>query len=91
MGQFNNVELFDEISEIPEHIALNDKAIELLYQFMVMEQEVAHKNYLQVFKEHPLLLKMFPEILDVLDESLLAVKQQKARTFEEFMQEINPK
>lgn len=89
MGQFNNVELFDEIVEIPEKIALNPKAMELLYHLMVMEQELAHKKYLEVFKKYPLLLKMFPNNLDFLEETVLAIKEEKTRTFEELINEIN--
>ncbi len=89
MGQFNNVELQDEIIEIPEKVALNQKAIELLYQLMILEQEEAHKEYLQLFKQYPLLLKMFPANLDFLDETILAIKEEKTRTFEELLVELN--
>lgn len=89
MGQFNNVELFDEILDIPEKVALNPRAVELLYHLMIMEQELAHKRYLEVFKKHPTLLKIFPESLDYLNETVLAIKEEKTRTFEEFLQEYN--
>lgn len=89
MGQFNNVELSDEISDIPQNIALNEKAVEMIYHLMIMEQEIAHKDYLKVFKDHPLLIKMFPEALDYLEETILAVKKEKARTFSELLQELN--
>lgn len=88
MGQFNNIELYDEINDIPQNVALNPKAIELLYHMMVMEQELAHKRYLEVFKDHPLLLKVFPESIEYLNETILAIREEKKRTFEELMKEL---
>ena len=89
MGQFSNYELHDEITEIPEHIALNPKAIGLLYHLMIIEMESAHNKYLQLYKDHPALVKVFPEILEYFDEINVAVEEDKTKTFDEFMNELN--
>ena len=89
MGQFSNYELHDEITDIPEQVALNPKAIGLLYHLMIIEMESAHNKYLQLYKDHPMLVKVFPAILDYFDEINIAVEEDKTKTFDEFMSEIN--
>ena len=89
MGSFNNYELNDEITDIPERIALNPKAMGLLYNLMIMEMETAHANYLKLYKDHPALVNVFPEILKYFDELNISVQEDQTKTFEEFMQEYN--
>lgn len=89
MGQYSNVELETTLSEIPERVALNPKAIGLLYNLMTLELEGSHKEYLKLYKDHPVLLKVFPEIVNYLDEALLAIKEEKTQTFNELMKELN--
>lgn len=89
MGDYNNVELASEISDIPQKVALNPKAIGLLYNLMILEMEVAYNGYLQIYKDHPMLVKVFPKILDYFEEINIAVQQEKTRTFDELMQELN--
>ena len=89
MGQFNNYELHDEVTEIPEKIALNPKAMGLLYNLIIMEMEAAHAKYLQLYKDHPALINVFPEVMKYFDELNVAVNDNLTRTFEEFMQEMN--
>lgn len=89
MGQFNNYELHDEITDIPEHISLNPKAIGLLYHLMIIEMESAHNKYLQLYKDHPSLVKVFPAVLEYFDEINIAVEENKTKTFDEFMSEIS--
>lgn len=89
MGQFNNVELESTISEIPEKIALNDRAIGLLYNLMLLEAESAHKEYIKLYRDNPILLNVFPEIVKYIDESLKIIKEDKSRTFDELIKELN--
>jgi hypothetical protein len=89
MGQYNNYELHDEITDIPERIALNPDAMGLLYNLMIMEMESAHGKYLQLYKEHPALVNVFPELLKYFDEMNVAVNENLSRTFDEFMKEYN--
>lgn len=89
MGDFSNVELESTLSDIPEKVALNDRAITLLYHLMLLEAEAAHKDYLELYKDNPFLLKAFPDIVNYLDESMKAIKEDKSRTFEELMNELN--
>lgn len=89
MGQFNNVELASEINDIPEKIALNPKAIGLLYNLMILEMEATYNSYLEVYKNHPMLVKAFPAILDYFEEMNIAVQQEKVRTYDELMKELN--
>lgn len=89
MGQYSNVELETTLLDIPEKVSLNPRAIELLYNLMTLQLEAAHKEYLQLYKKHPVLLKIFPEIVDYLDESLLAIKEEKTQTFDELIKELN--
>ena len=88
MGQFSNVELETTLSEIPEKVALKPRAVELLYNLMTLQLEAAHKEYLQLYKNHPVLIKIFPEIVDYLDEALLAIREEKTQTFDELMKEL---
>ena len=82
MGNYNNVELYDEITDIPEHVALNPKARGLLYYLMILEQEKAHKKYLALYKK-------FPANMEQLDETAKIIEEERARTFMEFLDEIN--
>jgi hypothetical protein len=82
MGQFNNVELYDEIIEIPERVALNTKATGLLYYLIILEQEKAHKKYLALYKK-------FPANMEQLDETAKIIEEERTRTFTEFLNELN--
>lgn len=82
MGNYNNVELYDEIIEIPERVALNTKAIGLLYYLMILEQEKAHKKYLT-------LITKFPASMEQLDKTAELIEEERTRTFTEFMEELN--
>lgn len=82
MGQYNNVELFDEILDVPEHVALNPKAVGLLYYLMILEQEKAHKKYLA-------LVKKFPATMEQIDKTAEIIEEERSRTFTEFMEELN--
>lgn len=82
MGNYNNVELYDEITEIPQAIALNPKATGLLYYLMILEQEKAHKKYLQLYKA-------YPANMEQIDETARIIEEERTRTFQEFMNELN--
>lgn len=88
MGQFSNVELASEIRDIPEKVALNPKTTGLLYKLMILEMESAYNEYLEVYKDHPMLVKAFPAILDYFQEINVAVQQEKVRTYEELVAEL---
>jgi len=89
MGNYSNVELQDEITDIPENVALNPKAIGLLYNLMMMEMESAYVKYLSIYKEHPVMIKAFPAIIDFFQEMNLAVEQEKTKTFNQLIEELN--
>lgn len=89
MGDFSNVELESTLSDIPEKVALNDRAIGLLYNLMLLEAESAHKDYLKIYRDNPFLMKAFPDLVNYIDESLKVIKEEKNRTFEELLNEIN--
>ena len=82
MGNYNNVELYDEIIEIPEKVALNPNATGLLYYLMILEQEKAHKKYLALYKQ-------FPANMEQLDETAKIIEEERTRTFTEFLNELN--
>lgn len=82
MGNYNNVELYDEIVEIPEKVALNPKATGLLYYLMILEQEKAHKKYLALYKK-------FPANMEQLDQTAEIIETERTRTFTEFLNELN--
>lgn len=82
MGQFNNVELEDSLFEIPEHVSLNPKARGLLYYLMILEAEKAHKRYLALYKR-------FPANMEQIDQTAEIIEQERSRTFQEFMDELN--
>jgi hypothetical protein len=89
MGQFNNVELQDEITDIPENVALNPKATGLLYNYMLLQMESAYVKYLSMYKEHPVMVKAFPAILDFFREVNIAVEDEKTKTFQQLLEELN--
>jgi len=82
MGNYNNVELQDEIFEIPQDVVLNPKARGLLYYLMILEQEKAHKKYLALYKR-------FPADMEQLDQTAEIIEQERTRTFQEFLNELN--
>lgn len=82
MGNYNNVELYDEIVEIPEKVALSPKATGLLYYLMILEQEKAHKKYLALYKQ-------FPANMEQLDLTAEIIETERSRTFQEFLEELN--
>lgn len=82
MGNYNNVELYDEIIEIPEKVALNPRATGLLYYLMILEQEKAHKKYLALYAK-------FPAKMEQIDETAKIIEEERTRTFTEFLNEIN--
>jgi hypothetical protein len=81
MGNYNNVELFDEITDIPQNVVLSPNATGLLYYLMILEQEKAHKRYLQLYKSYP----ASPEQID---ETFKIIEEERTRTFQEFMDEL---
>lgn len=89
MGQFSNIELHNEVTDIPEKVALNSKATGLLYNLMLMEMESAYVNYLSIYKDHPVMIKAFPGILDFFQEMHVAVEQEKTKTFTQLMEELS--
>lgn len=89
MGQFSNVELHDEITDIPDKVALNPKAVGLLYNMMILQMESAYAGYLSIYKDHPVMIKAFPAILDFFQEMNLAVEQEKTKTFTQLLEELN--
>jgi hypothetical protein len=82
MGNYNNVELYDEIVEIPEKVALSPKATGLLYYLMILEQEKAHKKYLNLYKK-------FPANMEQLDQTAEIIEEERSKTFLEFIEELN--
>ena len=82
MGQFNNVEMYDEIIELPESMVLNPKATGLLYYLMILEQEKAHKKYLALYKK-------FPANMEQIDETAKIIEEERTRTFTEFLEQLN--
>lgn len=89
MGQFSNVELSDEITDIPENIAINPKAIALIYNMMVLQMESTYVNYLAIYKDNPVMVKAFPQIIDFFREIQVAVENEKTKTFDQLMEELN--
>lgn len=82
MGNYNNVELEDTLFEIPERVSLNPKARGLLYYLMILEAEKAHKKYLTLYKR-------FPADMEQLDLTAEIIEEERNRTFQEFMNELN--
>lgn len=89
MGQFNNIELYDEITEIPEKVALNPQARGLLYKLLILEMERAHKKYLNFYRDNPMLMKVFPANVEDVDEVVAVIETERTRTYNEFLQELN--
>lgn len=89
MGQFSNVELSDEITDIPQNIAINPNAVALIYNMMVLQMEAAYINYLAVYKENPVMVKAFPQIIDFFKEIQVAVENEKTKTFDQLVEELN--
>jgi hypothetical protein len=89
MGSFNNYQLQDELTDIPERIALNPEAMGLLYNLITMEMESAHVRYLKLYKDHPALVNVFPEIMKYFDELNIVVNEDLSRTYDEFMKVLN--
>ena len=89
MGNFNNYQLQDELTDIPGKIALNPDAMGLLYNLVILEMESAHAKYLQLYKDHPALVNVFPELLKYFDELNIVVNEDLSRTYDEFMEVLN--
>ena len=84
LGDFKNIKFSDEISEIPEAISLNSKAMSLLYYLQLLEIEFDHKRYLKLgFK--------LPAKPEQIEEAAAIIEEERARTFAEFLEEIKNK
>lgn len=82
LGDFKNIKFNDTITDIPQNIALNDKAMGLLHYLQLTEIEHAHKRYLKL----GLMLPARPEQIDA---TLVLLEEERSRTFQELLQELS--
>lgn len=82
MGNFNNVEFYDQLAEVPENVILNENAVGLLYYLMILEQEKAHKRYLALYKKYPANPEQFDKAFEI-------IEKERVQAFTELMLEIN--
>jgi hypothetical protein len=82
LGNFSNIKFVDEITEIPESVALNQKAVSLITQLQMLEIERAHARYV-------LLGKTLPATPEQIEKTAEILEQARSRVFEEFLAELN--
>lgn len=93
-GDFSNIEFTEEITEIPSHVFLSKKAMELLKKLCIIENEKAFNIYLQLSKITR--SSSIKEIIAILqeegttNEKLLEVEklldELKSNTYDEFLE-----
>ena len=86
-GNYQNVKFVDEITDIPEHIALNKDAMNLLHYAQLLEVERA--NQLDI----KLKLEILPKgkLEDVINETLEVINEEQSQTWEQLLEIIQPK
>lgn len=82
LSDYNNVKFSQEVTEIPERILLNERAIGLLYSLMILEMEKAHKNYILIYKSYPASLEQIEQTASIIEEA-------RTKTFKELLEELN--
>ena len=82
LGNFSNIKFVDEITEIPEPVALSEKAISLVTQLQMLEVERAHARYV-------LLGMTLPAKPEQIEKTAEILEQTRSRVFEEFLAELN--
>jgi hypothetical protein len=81
LGDFKNIKFYDEISDIPENVALNEKAMSLLHFLQLLEIESSHKKYLR-------LGAMLPARPEQIDAAIELIENERSRTFVELTAEL---
>lgn len=84
LGNFSNLRFVDEITQIPEEVALNQKAISLIYQLQILEIEKS-------FTKYALLTKTLPAKPEQMEKTMEILEDIKSRVFQEFIEELNKK
>ena len=81
LGNYSNIKFVDEITEIPESVALNQKAVSLITQLQMLEIERAHARYI-------LMERNFPATPEQIEKTAEILEQERSRVFEEFVVEL---
>lgn len=81
LGNYSNIKFVDEITEIPEAVALSQKAVSLITQLQMLEIERAYARYV-------LMERNFPATPEQIEKTAEILEQERSRVFEEFVAEL---
>lgn len=84
LGNYQNVKFIDEITGIPEHIAINKDAMNLLSYSQILEVEKAYYDY------YKLRLEKLPKgkLEDVITDTIEIIEEEQSRTWEQLLEII---
>lgn len=87
LGQYQNVKFIDEITNIPESIALNREAMNLIAYSQILQAEKAYYNYFR------LRMDTLPKgkLEDVIVDTIEAVEEEQSKTWEQLLNIIMDK
>lgn len=76
LGDYKNIKFTDSISGIPEHVAMDTEAMDLLRYIQLLEVEQSHKRYIKLAEKLN---------LDKLDEILAVIEEERHNTWEQLL------
>jgi hypothetical protein len=85
LGDYQNIKFTDTITEIPEAIALNPTAVQMIRYLQIVDLEWSYINYMNLRAKQPKIIK--PEDIE---QALEFIEEERTRTFERLLNEISP-
>ena len=64
LEQYQNIKFTSELSDIPEEVALDEQAMDMLYYLQMVSCDLAYKKYMEIREE---LAKTKPNVLEFLE------------------------
>jgi hypothetical protein len=85
LGSYQNLKLTHTITDIPDKIALNSKAMDLLQYSLLLDIELGYEKYVQLFEK----VQHYKSKQDM--TALEFIEQERISTFEQLLTSITPK
>lgn len=86
LGDYQNIKFTDTITEIPEAIALNPNAVQMIRYLQIVDMEWSFINYMNLRNRQP----KIGAALETIEKALEFIEEERTRTFQRLLEAINP-
>lgn len=83
LGDYQNIEFTDTITEIPEELALNHDAMRLVRYLQLVDIEWSYIRYMKLRASTPKLTN-----IDSIEQAIEFIEEERTRTFNELLEQI---